>query len=150
MEFTNCKIPLEPFDSTSGADLLLDCLRLSDIGENDPRRALAKEVAKLLGGSPLYINHAAGFMALSKSDLKEYREDFLADSSMLVDTPIPTLWRYERPISATHDGILKNLTEDAKSFLFMLAFMNPDDISEGLLRAKHGSTDIAFLNDRTR
>lgn len=153
VEFTNYRILLEPFDSSSGSILLLDCLHLADIGETDPRRALAKEVAKLLGGSPLYINHAAGFMELSKSDLKEYREHFFTDSSILVDTRIPTLptlWRYERPISATHDGILKNLTEEAKSFLFMLALMNPDDISEGLLRTKHGCTDIAFLNDRTR
>ena len=89
-------------------------------------------------------------MELSNSDLKVYREDFLANSSMLDDTSIPTLWRYERPISATHDGILKILTEDAKSFLFMLALMNPDDISEALLRAKHHCTDLGFLNDRPR
>lgn len=41
---TSSWTPLEPFDptGTGGSDLLLDSLRLSDIGENDPRRPLPK------------------------------------------------------------------------------------------------------------
>ncbi len=67
VEFTNHWIPLEPFNSDNGSALLLKCLHLSSIEKDDLRKPLAGMVlvTKLLSGSPLYINHAAGFMALS-------------------------------------------------------------------------------------
>ncbi len=69
---------------------------------------------------------------------------------MLVHSTNPSTWRYERNVSATHDWILKELTEEAKSFLFMFALLDPDDMSGAGLLAKHARKDMAFLSDQSK
>ena len=86
-------------------------------------------------------------MALSKSSLEEVLE-MIRTSSHTLNMKSSNVWRYGRAVSATHDRILKELSQEATDLLFMLAFMSPDYISEDLLLCEHGHTDIPYLNDK--
>ena len=97
----------------------------------------------------MYLNSALGFIALSGLSLQGYL-DFIRRTSNILDVKSPKVWRYERKVSATHDRILDELSEDAKNLLFMLAFMNPDDIGEDILQFGHQFEDIIFLGDKAR
>ena len=113
----------------------------------DPRRKLAGEISDELGGSPLYLCHVQGSMALSKSSLEEVLETIRTSSSTL-NMKSSNVWRYGRAVSATHDRILQELSQEATDLLFMLAFMSADYISEDLLLCKHQHINTAFLNDK--
>lgn len=145
--WTNHRLSLEPLDSQKGSEFLLSQLHMSDIDRSDPRRELAGEISEELGGSPLYLSHAQGSMALSKSSLEEFL-DTIRTSSNTLDVRSSNVWRYERAVSATHDRIMKELSQDATDFLFMLAFMSPDYISEDLFFCRTRNKDVAFLNDK--
>ena len=145
--WTDHQILLEPFDVLGGSEFLLSQLHLSQIDRLDPRRKLAAEVSEELGGSPLYLCHAQGSMALSKSSLEEFLETIRTSSNTL-NMKSSNTWRYGRAISATHDRILKELSHEATDLLFMLAFMSADYMSEDLLLCEQENINIAFLNDK--
>ena len=88
-------------------------------------------------------------MSLSQMTLEDYLEGIRTRSDMIQSTSNNT-WRYPNPASATHDWILKKLSPEAKDLLFMLAFMNSDDIDEGLFKAKQIYDDVSFLHDKTK
>ena len=107
-------------------------MRLSNIDRSNQKRKLAEEILKEFGGSPLYLSQAQGFMALSGASLAEYLQ-MIRSRSNIPDVESTKSWRYERAESATHDRILKELSEEIKELLGMQAFMSADDISEDLL-----------------
>ena len=147
ISWTDYKVPLEPLNAQGGSEFLLSQLRLSDIDRFDPRRKLAGEISEELGGSPLYLSHAQGSMALSKSSLEEFL-DTIRTSSNTLDVKSSNVWRYERAVSATHDRIMEELSQDATEFLFMLAFMSPDHVSEDLFFRNQQHKNIGFLSDK--
>jgi len=145
--WTNHQLDLEPFDDREGSEFLLYQMHLANLEANDPTREVAGEISMELGGSPLYLTHAQGFMSLSKCTPNEYLEIIRTRSNTL-DWKSKGTWRYGRAASTTHDRILQELSAGAKDLLFMLAFMNPDEVKEDFLLLDHEFEDLRFLSDK--
>lgn len=143
----NNRLEIEPLDVQAGSKFLLQQMHISQLDDCDPTWDIAREISKELGGSPLYLTHAQGFMSLSGSTPKDYLDNIRTRSNTL-DWKSNSTWRYGRAASATHDRILEELSHGATNLLFMLAFMNPDEVSEDLL-LNHEHEDLAFLSDKS-
>jgi hypothetical protein len=143
------QLSLEPLGRDAGAEFLLRQMKQMNLMDDKLARGIASEISEELGGSPLFLTHAQGLMSLSSSTLESYLNDIRTSptTSSILDTNINSTWRYGRAVSATHDKILKYLSPGATSLLFMLAFMNPDDISESLLLKADGQ-ELDFYKDR--
>ncbi|KAI9888223.1 MAG: hypothetical protein M1814_000954 [Vezdaea aestivalis] len=146
--WVNRNIDLEPLPDHDGSKLLLQQMHLAHIDQNDPTRNVACEISKELGGSPLYLTHAYGYMSLSGCPPQEYLESIRTQNNAL-DWKSNATWRYGKAVSTTHDRILKQLSFAARQLLFMLAFMNPDAVNEDLVLIRHEDKDLQFLNDKS-
>ncbi|KAJ5442003.1 hypothetical protein N7445_005010 [Penicillium cf. griseofulvum] len=151
---TSNLITMEYLNEDVGCTLLLRRTELAGKRVKDHERHLARQISNELGGSPLYLSIADGFMAhmdknneLTVGKLKEYLEFIRASSSALSHKSGNT-WRYEHAATATHDGLIQRLDPDAVNLLYMLSFMSPD-ISEDFLLGDHGDDSLEFLRDKS-
>ncbi|KAI9732879.1 MAG: hypothetical protein M1834_003819 [Cirrosporium novae-zelandiae] len=119
--WANHELDLAPLDDQAGSKLLLQQMHISQLDVDDPTWSIASEISKELGGSPLYLTQAQGFMSLSGCTPKDYLDSIRARSNTL-DWKSNSIWRYGKAVLATHDRILEELSDGARNLLFMLAF----------------------------
>jgi hypothetical protein len=134
-------------DENAGSTLFLRQLHLSEDDVDEDQRRLARAISSEVGGSPLYLSLAQGFIVLSDTTLEEYLELIRKRSGMLGNCG-STQWNYPKAANATHDGLIKRLEPGAVDLLYMLSFMNPDNVSEDILLMDHKDDCLAFLRDR--
>ena len=150
--FTTFDLSLNPFNQEEGSRLLFQGLKdaLRDRYEFEQAMKISREISSFLGGSPLDLSWGVGYMNLTNSPrcLEEYLER-IRETSNTLGGKSDKLWRYDRLASATHDFILRQLSPEAKQFLYMCATLNPDDIGEDLLIFQHHCEENAFLRFKT-
>lgn len=141
-------LEIEPLDDMAGSQFLINQMHVEEGDISDEQQQVAVNISKELGGSPLFLSHAEGFMALSGCSLNELLHHI--QTGPLLSNKSSGNWQYERALSAIHDNLLRELTPGAMDLLFMIIFMNPDDISEDLLLSDHMSPDLDFLSDKSK
>lgn len=125
------RISVEPLDPQSGASLLNSIVSYGEVDD------LLTEISKLLGGLPLAIVTAGGFIAMneiSPSDylqLLEHKNEFQLPGASRV-----TAWEYEQSLQSVFDHTLVSLSSDARNLVDCMSFLNPDDIPEELFLQK--------------
>ena len=125
------RIAVEPFDTESGASLLLSII--SSRIEDDQ----ARELSDFLGGLPLAIVMAGKYMNVSDITPAEYLQmikdhdttQFLNDN--------------EETLKTAFDRSLASLTSDARNLVDCMAFLDPDSIPEELFLRKRESMLLA-------
>jgi len=122
-------------------------MRMAEDDVTPDDRRLAREISNELGGSPLYLSQAQGFMALSDTTLEEYL-GLIRERSNILASMSSNQWMYDRAVSATHDSLIKQLDPGAVDLLYMLSFMNPDEVGEDILLSNHKDDSLDFLRDR--
>lgn len=127
-------IPIKPFSLEEGGDLVLSHMHLS----NDARPQ-AEMLSSELGGLPLALVHYIGYCVASHLSLGELISTF-QQRAMLAEVwsfnSNESVMQYERTLSTVWDDLLESLDSETRDLLDVLAFLNPDCISEDLLRGK--------------
>ena len=121
-------IAVEPFDTQSGANLLLSII--SSQTEDDS----AREISDFLGGLPLAIVMAGKYMTVSDITPAEYLQ-------MIKDQNTTRFLNdREETLQNVFDSTLASLTPDARNLVDCMAFLEPDNIPEEMFLQEREST----------
>ena len=138
---------LEPFGPEIGVSALL---RLVGRPKASEREIIsAREIVDILGGLPLAINHIGGFIAQQNLSLTEFLP-FYQRNAAKIDGRKLKQGGNERTLSAVWEVALNQMPDLAVNLLGLLAFLDPDAISESILTDAAGLLDqdtLGFLGD---
>ena len=142
-------LQIYPFDELDGAGFLL---KLTSVDPNSqPNQDLAKDIAHTLGSLPLALSQVGGFINQRKIPLHDFLPLYRRTAER-IDSKKTITTNYEHTISTVWEMSLSKLSGHARLLQQILAFLDPDKISEDLL--KKGSLillekfpDLEFLND---
>ena len=118
------EVEVAPFDSETGAGLLNSLMQSEDSSGS------AREVANQLGGHPLAISQAVGYMKMAATTCSEFLELYKKRQLKLSDTS-DTRW-IQGSIHSLFETTLAPLSSDARRLLECMAVMDPDQIPEEL------------------
>ena len=94
----------------------------------------AKELSRLVGGSPLALATIGGYVSpMSNYSLTKFLNDFNKRSLFWNYEDVSTVRAYERSLATVFDIALNELDNDARNLLDVLAFLNPDGVPEDIL-----------------
>ncbi|KAK1750149.1 hypothetical protein QBC47DRAFT_310415, partial [Echria macrotheca] len=151
------KIPIRPLDDQQGATFLLNQLDVDEASCDPALREAAGKISHVLGGSPLWLKSAQGILEFGCT-FQECLEQLQTDVDFPGGTRSAETGReqdshtqYERAAIAAHDYLLKQLPPGSLDILFMVALMNPDDVSEELLLRppNHTKDELEFLHRKS-
>lgn len=143
------RVCLDLLDSEQGSEVLFNYLDRK-VAIDDPERALGREVSDMHGGLPLFIALAAEGIDGSEQSLASWIDENTGRYLRLDQYHDGRAWNYDRAPTDVFDAPLKRLKQDSREFLFMLAFLSPDHIHEGMLVAEHQPQELSMLHTRNR
>ncbi|KAG4438764.1 hypothetical protein IFR05_005741 [Cadophora sp. M221] len=126
--FTN--IAVAPLSIVEATSLLMQLLGREETLLED--KAIAKKIAQALGGYPLSIATVGGYILQSNCRLREYFERFNKSSVLWKGESNTFTWQYEKTLQNVCDVALMELPATALELHEILAFLNPDEIPEGI------------------
>lgn len=155
LKWTDFDIPLRPFGPTDGSKLLLVQVSTGAYGNVTKKEeaALAMEISNNVGGLPLWINALGGFVAQSQCTLLECLDIYKSSFSSLDEGTKGAAWIYEKTPTKVFDLAFSRLSEDAKTLLYILAFLNPDGVPESMLsidNVERGELAVLAKTNRQR
>lgn len=135
-------VQLLPFDDVSGSSFLLSRFKGGNNTEDD--REMAAEITHLIGGLPLYLNQATGFMRILQCSLAEYYEQLQRTSSIPEHQTTDRNLGYDKDWNAAFDLALKPLSRNALHLLYILSFLNPESVPESMIFSEHSDPGLQF------
>lgn len=152
------KIRLNPLYQQAGSEMLLSYLGRDTM--RDPEKDLAKEVSVFVGGLPVAIAHVAGYVTFSEITLEELIETFREwrkRTGIATDEAddLPASFReasfsYDETLAMVWEVTLRELTEDARDLLNILAHLNCEAVPQRMLWALHDEPSLRFLDPREK
>lgn len=107
----------------------------------------ARAISQALGGLPLALTQIGGFIVQRRMRLKDFLPLY-ERSRLRIDAGKPTGTNYEHTLSTVWDMSFSKLSGDSMSLLKILAFLEPDAITEDiLLQGAEGLDEFSFLTD---
>lgn len=152
------KVRIDPLDQDQGAKMLLRYLGRDKHG--DPESDLAKEISVFVGGLPVAIAHVAGYVGYSEYSLEELIETFREwrkSTGVATDEAddLPATFReasfsYEGTLAMVREVTLRELTEDARNVLNIIAFLNCASVPLSMLWGMHEDPSLSFLDKQQK
>ena len=123
------EMPLRPLNEDEGAGLLLSYLRH---GDQSNAYEQARLICHELGGLPLAIVHASGYVRQSQIPLAKFLREYQAAYCQHVTDNETSLYKtqYERTYSTVWSIALNELPTSAREFIETLAFFSPNSVPE--------------------
>ncbi|KAL8904626.1 MAG: hypothetical protein Q9207_003147 [Kuettlingeria erythrocarpa] len=151
LNWADFDIPLRPLSGTAGSTLLLTQIPpgLSDESKAE-QKELAMEISDTVGGLPLWLNALGGFIAQSQCSLSECLDSYRSSFHPLDQGMKTGSWTYEKTPSTVFDLAFSKLSDDAKTLLYLLAFLNPDGVPESMLSIDGPDDNLAVLGTSSR
>ena len=152
------RLRLEPVSQNAGADMLMKYLA-RDI-RTDPEKHLAKEISARVGGLPVAIGHVAGYVGFSGYSLEELIETFRewrktsgVATDEADDLPVSFLedsFSYDAALAMVWEVTLRELTEDARRLMNILAYLSPASVPQDMIWRVHEDDSLRFLDSREK
>ncbi|KAL7269549.1 hypothetical protein RUND412_007785 [Rhizina undulata] len=97
----------------------------------------AQEIVKALGELPLALDQAGAFISSLQRTFAAYRIKMKEGMKAIFNEELdePSLSLYKASVLTTWELSFQELTDDARQLLQLCAFLNNDEISEGLFRS---------------
>ena len=148
IDWADKKIRLPHFEPELGGDFLLSLVHNSGIQIDDTRvKQYAQEISRQVGGLPLLLSSAAGYLNISQCSLENFLTVFEQSVNVWAGSHEGANWMYERTIDTMFDMALSKLTFDAKQLVNILAFMNPEGVPEDMLQTERSKAYIKALEE---
>jgi hypothetical protein len=154
----NTRIRIDPLTSLQGSDMLLRYLGRD--ARTDPESLLAKEISAFVGGLPVAIAHVAGYVSFSDITLEELIETFRewrkrtgAATDEADDLPAAfreASFSYEGTLAMVWEVTLRELSQDARNVMNILAYLNCDMVPKTMLWGMHEDPILHFLDSREK
>jgi hypothetical protein len=149
-------IRLDTLKQQDGSEMLLSYLN-RDI-ETDPEKHLANEISAFVGGLPVAIAQVAGYVSYSQYELGELIQIFRQwrkRAGVATDEAddLPATFReasfsYEGTLAMVWEITLRELTQDARDVLNVLAYLNSASVPKDMLWRMHEDPILHFLDTR--
>jgi len=150
------KFRLEPLNQRAGSEMLLSYLG-RDL-KKDPEKHLAKEISAFVGGLPVAIAHIAGYITFSQIELDELIETFRQwrkrtgvatdEADDLLVSFRKASFSYDETLTMVWEVTLRELYEDARDVLNILAHLNCEAVPQKMLWSMHEDPSLQFLDIR--
>ena len=140
-------IHVQTLDDSAGSDMLLDLVGLDT--KLPANREKAAAITQTLGGLPLALSQIGGFISQRKLPLQAFIPLYERNAAK-IDARKTGLTDYEHTLSTVWEMSLNRLTGDALELLHLLAFLEPDGVSEQILSEASTLIDaeeFEFLKD---
>jgi hypothetical protein len=137
-------IQVQEFSQDLGAHALFKYLERAP--DRPEEFGAAKKISSVIGGLPLAIATVAGYISQSRSSLDDFLESFNQSSKFWSSGRLATLGIYERTLSTVFQIALDDLNQDSQKLLEILAFLNPDEVPEEMLRMDKPPHRLQFLS----
>jgi len=154
----NTRIRIDPLTTQQGSDMLLRYLG-RDV-RTDPERVLAEDISSFVGGLPVAIAHVAGYVGFSDITLEELIETFRewrkrtgAATDEADDLPATfreASFSYDGTLAMVWEVTLRELTQDARDVLNILAYLNCGSVPRTMLWGIHEDPVLHFLDTREK
>lgn len=141
-------IPVESFTRDEGSDLLFKHLRRRHKDEDELE--MAREISDILGGLPLAIATIGGYILESDCSISEFLPQLRNSSNAWEASAVGPVQQYEKRLENVFEIALKELPEDARAFINVLAFLNPDNTPEELFTSALGCGSLSFLKNKAQ
>ncbi|KAH8691082.1 hypothetical protein GQ44DRAFT_780319 [Phaeosphaeriaceae sp. PMI808] len=133
---TSSQLKINPFTLEEGSSLVLRHMHLEE-----PSRNQAEELSSELSGYPLAIAHFVGFATACQMPLPDLLATFQKrgmTAEIWSNASNASLMQYERTLKTVWDTALAGLPSDSRELLHVLAFLNPDRVTEDFLKNAPG------------
>lgn len=142
-----CGFHLQPFDEETGGKILLQLLNVTN--PDVVQQTEARKISWTLGGLPLALNQIAGFIVQRKLRIQNFLPLYERNSAK-IDARQQDFSGYPHTLATVFEMTLENLGGAALHLQNLLAFLEPDSISESIF--EDGSElvrdpDFKFLSD---
>lgn len=127
---TATTLQLHPFDNKAGTDAILALTRPNSELESD--RSSASKIVEILGGLPLAINQMAGFISQQRLGLDNFLSLYQRNSARINSRKLGGS-DYNHTLSTVWEVSLGHLSGPSGVLQKLLAFFDPDGISESIL-----------------
>ena len=143
-------IPVKPLDAVTSASMLLNTVGIPSDDETNLKTA--EEICVELGGLPLAIAQMGGFIAQRRVPLGKFLPLYRRNAAQIDSRKVSSV-DHEHSLSTIWQLVLEQLDPQSKLLQQVLAFLDPDSVSELLL--SEGSSYISdnsfqFLQDELR
>ncbi|KAI0901758.1 hypothetical protein F4806DRAFT_490232 [Annulohypoxylon nitens] len=135
-------IQIKDLTRDEGADLLFACLQRSAVDEEE--REYARMISDLLGGLPLALTTIGGYLHQTKDAIFNFFNYLKTSSNAWVASAVGPAKQYEKTLATVYDIALRELSSDARMLINILAFLNPDYITEDLFTNRIGNPAFAL------
>ena len=135
---TKNSIHLQPMSTDEGSSLIQNYLNRGGSEKDE-----AEHLSASLGGLPLAIVHFVGYIARSQCPIQQINQSLVrilrsSQTWTMTDTGIPSATRaYQHTLGTVWDLALNRLSEDARTLLEFIAFLDADQIPTAILLRKN-------------
>ena len=136
-------IQIKDLSREQGADLLYACMGRKAVDDNEFE--YARKISDLLGGLPLALSTIGGYMRQTGDPVVEFFDHLRTSCNAWEVSAIGPAKQYERTLATVFQIALKELPDDARSLLNILAFLNPDRIPTELFTDQVGNSAYPFV-----
>ena len=148
---------MQPFNTDEGAAMLLD--RIQEVSTvKDPDIKSAQEISTLVGGLPVALANVAGYISYTQCTLAELLELFkesqqqnikvTSEGETMPDALQQGSLTYGETLAMMEYLTLRGLPGDCQDFLYILAFIDCENVREDILHSVHGVPFLEFLDSR--
>ena len=148
---------VQPFNIDEGAAMLLERIQEEFPGE-EPDMKSAQEISTLVGGLPVALANVAGYINYAHCALAELLELFkqsqkqdikvTAEGETVPDALQQGSLTYGETLAMMEYLTLRGLPGDCQDFLYVLAFIDCENVREDILQSVHGVPFLEFLESR--
>lgn len=140
-------IQVDTLAAEQGKTLLLRAAGLANPSSAEEECAL--DISTRLGGLPLALTQIGGFIMQRRQRLQDFLSLYERNSAK-INSRKAASDAYEHSLSTVWDMSFEKLPEESAHLLNLLAFLNPDSISEDILLQGSDGLDraeLSFLSD---
>ena len=134
---------VQPFDDATGSEVLLHLIGVDN--QSPANQEKAQEITQTLGGLPLALNQISGFITQRRLPLHDFLPLY-ERNAFKIDTRKTGIDGYENTLSTVWEMSIRKLSGDPCTILNLLAFFQPDAISETVLVEGSRLVDDAGLH----
>ena len=141
-------IQIKDLSRDQGAALLYSCMRRP--ADDEDEKECAREISDLLGGLPLALTTIGGYIHQTGDAVADFLDNLKTSCNAWVASASGPAKQYERTLATVFEIAFKELPDDARSLLDILAFLNPDHIPIEMFTVRVGNSSFPFLSSKAK
>jgi hypothetical protein len=141
-------ISIKNLTREQGSELMFRCMQRAAASEEEEE--YARKISDLLGGLPLALATIGGYINQTEDTVSSFFECLKTSCSAWEASAIGPVKQYERTLGTVFEMALKELPQNARYLVDVLAFLNPDQIPEELFLVEVGNSTFPFLASKAK